>query len=110
MLQLKEKDQSELEVERPTELESDLEPAENELLTTPDVLPIKGVGRGCLALAGGGFSVIGKLEGQYIKLMSFQEKSSIVRRVGSIFNNMPGPFAFYCVSNPRDMRSYLTEL
>ncbi|MBN9392138.1 MAG: hypothetical protein J0I20_29135 [Chloroflexi bacterium] len=103
MLQLEEK-----EVETVTEIE--FEPAENELLTTPDVLPIKGIGRGCLALAGGGFSVVGKLEGQDIKLMSFHEKGGIVRRFGQIFNSMNGPFAFYCVSKPRDMRSYLAEL
>ncbi|OJV93785.1 MAG: hypothetical protein BGO39_15565 [Chloroflexi bacterium 54-19] len=78
--------------------------------TTTEVLPVKGVGRGCLALRGGAFSALLKVDGRDMKLMSFQEKNGNVRRAAQLFNNMPGPFSFYMVSRPRNMQSYLTDL
>jgi hypothetical protein len=115
MLQLKEKDRrdqpaGEIETAAAVALEPAETEAEAELLTTSDVLPVRGIGRGCLALTGGAFSVIGRLEGQDVRLMSFQEKNSIVRRFGQIFNSLNGSFGFYLVARPRDMRSYLAEL
>jgi type IV secretory pathway VirB4 component len=83
---------------------------ESRLTTTSEVVPIKGIGRGCLALAGGAFSTLLKVDGLDMKLMSFLEKNGNVRRVTQLFNNMSGPFSFYMVSRPRNMQNYLADL
>ncbi|MBN9390838.1 MAG: hypothetical protein J0I20_22605 [Chloroflexi bacterium] len=115
MLQLKEKeDQAEArnakEPNSETLEEMKFEASEPGLLTTPEILPIKGIGRGCVALNNGGYTVVGSVEGHDMKLTSFQEKNAVVRRLAQRFNSMNGPFAFYCVSKPRDMKPYLNEL
>lgn len=109
MLQLKEKETEKEQAAEPLE-EMKFEAGEPGLLTTPEILPIKGIGRGCVALNNGGYSAIGSVEGIDMKLMSFQEKNSVVRRLTQMFNSMNGPFAFYCVTKPRDMKPYLNEL
>src|SRR5690349_871261 len=60
--------------------------AEEELLTTLDILPIKAIGRGCIALPGGRFSTLLKLDGVDMKLMSQAEKNSLVYRLADLFN------------------------
>lgn len=86
------------------------EEAGEEKLTTPQVLPIKTIGRGCLALTGGKFATLLKLEGLDMKLMSQPEKNGLVRRMSNLFNNLNGPVAFYCTIRPRNMQSYLQNL
>ncbi len=114
MLQLEEKEtEFDLPGEPLDEIQMQIEMEKEEkagLLTTPEILPVKGIGRGCLALSNGGYSAVARLEGLDMKLMSLQEKNAVVRRLAQMFNSLNGPFAFYCVTRPRDMRSYLAEL
>lgn len=83
---------------------------ENIVATTSEVMPVKAIGRGCVALTGGAFSALLKIDGRDMKLMSFQEKNGNVRRLSNLFNNIPGPFSFYMVSRPRNMQTYLNDL
>lgn len=87
------------------------EEVESDFFTTPDVLPIRAVGRGGIVeLDGGRYSSLLKVEGLDMRLMSQTEKNGLVRRFASLVNTLNAPFTFVSYSKPRNMKAYAAEL
>jgi len=77
---------------------------------TPSLLPILGVERGCLAIAGGNFAGVIKMSGINSRLLSAVERQAYVRRMEALFNASGGPFSFYASVRPHNLDQELKEL
>jgi hypothetical protein len=83
---------------------------ENEVLTMPEGLPVRSVGRGCIALEGGRYSTLLKVEALDVKLMSQTERNGFVKRFAGLLNSLSGAFSFVYDSRPRNMAAYIAQL
>ena len=77
---------------------------------TPELLPLWGVENNCLALPGGNFAGVIRMQGVNALLMSAIEKRAYVRRMESLFNAASGPFAFYCSIRPHQLEAEMQEI